>query len=124
MFYTVLKHLHVTTAVITALLFLLRGGLDAAGRPGWRATPLRFVPHINDSVLLAAAIGLCLVTGWWPFVHGFNWLSVKVLLLVVYIVAGKVALDPYRAKNHRIAAFLAALLVLGSIFAHALIKPY
>ena len=56
--YIILKHLHMTTAYLTITLFALRLLLDAVGRPGWRQTPLRFIPHINDTILLVAAIAL------------------------------------------------------------------
>lgn len=120
MLYSAVKHVHVATAVITAALFLLRLGLDAAGRP-WRHTPLRWLPHANDTVLLAAAIGLMVVTGWYPLVH--HWLTAKVVLLVIYILAGKQALDTARPSGQRCGFAALAVLVLASIFALALYKP-
>lgn len=122
--YLLLKYVHVTAAVVTSVLFITRLGLDMASRPGWRKTPLRFVPHINDTLLLAAAIGLCVITGWYPFVHGWDWLTVKVLLLCLYIICGKLALDAERDTGVRAVAGTAALLVLASIFGHAFYKPY
>lgn len=122
--YLLFKFIHVTTAVITATLFATRLALDAAGRPGWRDTALRFIPHINDTLLLAAAIGLCVVTGWYPFIQGLDWLTAKVLLLCFYIVCGKLALDRGYAASRRALAAAVALLTLAVIFAHALYKPY
>lgn len=122
--YWFLKTVHVTTALITAALFITRLGLDMGARPGWRKTPLRFIPHINDTVLLGAAIGLCVVTGWYPFIHGWDWLTAKVLLLCVYIICGKVALDAAAPTPSRAFFAVLALLVLTAIFGHALYKPY
>lgn len=122
--YWLLKNVHVTTAIITAALFATRVGLDLASRPGWRKTSLRYIPHINDTLLLAAAVGLCVVTGWYPFVRGWDWLTVKVILLCVYIACGKMTLDQQAPREQRIGAGAAALLVLVAIFAHALYKPY
>ena len=34
--YLILKHLHMTTAYITVVLFALRLLMDAVGRPEWR----------------------------------------------------------------------------------------
>lgn len=62
--YAILKHLHMTTAYLTVTLFALRLLLDAVGRPGWRQTPLRWIPHANDTILLVAAIALLFVTGY------------------------------------------------------------
>jgi uncharacterized membrane protein SirB2 len=119
--YSILKHIHVTTAVITAALFMLRLGLDAAGRR-WRHTPLRWLPHANDTLLLAAAIGLMVVTGLYPLVQ--PWLTAKVVLLVIYILAGKQALNTGQPGVRRIGFAALALVVLALIFSHALIKPW
>ncbi|GAA3978002.1 SirB2 family protein [Allohahella marinimesophila] len=119
--YSGLKMIHMLTAALTALLFVTRVGLDAAGKPGWRTTPLRFLPHINDTILLAAAIGLVIVTPWMPFVH--HWLTLKVLLLIGYIVAGLIALKPKYSRKVRVLAAAAALGQLVLIFALALHKP-
>lgn len=119
--YPVLKYLHVTTACLTAFLFTLRLTLDAAGRPGWRATPLKWLPHLNDTLLLAAAIGLLVVTGWMPFVH--HWLTGKIILLIGYIVAGRYAIKPEYRRPTRIIAAALALIQLALIFWLALNKP-
>ena len=65
-FYHIVKGVHMLTAYITAVLMLLRLGLGALGRPQWRGTPLRWIPHLNDTVLLSAALGLMVITGWLP----------------------------------------------------------
>ncbi|MDX1755454.1 MAG: SirB2 family protein [Marinobacter sp.] len=119
--YLVIKSIHMLTAYLTVTLFALRLLLDAVGRPGWRQGPLRWLPHANDTVLLLAAIGLVVVTGWMPFVH--HWLTAKVLLLVGYIVAGVFALKPTVRTPVRV---LAAVLALGqvSLILHlAMTKP-
>lgn len=119
--YVILKHLHVTTAALTVVLFSLRLLLDAVGRPGWRQSPLRWIPHANDTVLLAAAIGLLMVTPWMPFVHG--WLTAKVLLLVGYIVAGVFAFKTSLNPPVRVFAAVLALVQVAAIFHLALAKP-
>lgn len=119
--YQILKHLHMTAAYLTVMLFVLRLLLDAAGRPGWRQTPLRWIPHVNDTVLLSAALGLLFVTPWMPFVHG--WLTAKVFLLVGYIVAGMFALNPARALPVRLVATALALAQVVAIFYMAINKP-
>jgi len=120
-FYHIVKGVHMLAAYTTAALMLLRLGLDAAGRPGWRGTPLRWVPHLNDTALLAAALGLLAFSGWMPFVH--HWLTGKVILLVGYILAGKWALDQTRTPGVRVVAALVALGQLAAIFALAILKP-
>src|SRR5690554_8070785 len=84
--YMILKHLHMTAAYLTITLFALRLLLDVVGRPGWRETPLRWIPHANDTALLVAAIALLFVAGYASSIPG--WLIAKIVLLVGYIVAG------------------------------------
>lgn len=120
MAYTILKHLHMLTAYLTITLFALRLLLDAVGKPDWRQTPLRWIPHANDTILLVAAIGLVVVTPWMPFVH--DWLTLKVLLLVGYIAAGVFALKPSVSLPVRVVAALLALLQVAFIFHLAMTK--
>lgn len=120
-FYSLFRHLHIVTAVITAALMLLRLGLDALGQPQWRRTPLRWLPHANDTLLLASALGLVWISGWMPLVH--HWLTLKILLLVGYILAGKKALETDRPQRGRVVAAILALAQLSLIFLLALFKP-
>ncbi|MCK5874140.1 MAG: SirB2 family protein [Alcanivoracaceae bacterium] len=120
-FYIALKTLHIGTALISVVLFAARWSLSLAGRQGWRATPLRWVPHANDSVLLSAAIGLCVVTGWLPLVH--HWLTAKVLLLIGYILAGKLALAVSAGFRQKLCMGMLAGLQVGGIFLLAMFKP-
>ncbi|SFR57111.1 Uncharacterized membrane protein SirB2 [Marinobacter daqiaonensis] len=121
MAYVLLKHLHMTTAYLTVVLFALRLLLDLVGRPGWRRTPLRWIPHANDTILLAAAIGLLFVTPWMPFVHG--WITLKILLLIGYIVAGVFAMRQTVARHWRVLAAVLALVQITAIFHLAMAKP-
>ncbi|HDZ36740.1 MAG TPA: invasion protein [Marinobacter sp.] len=119
--YVILKHLHMTTAYLTVILFTLRLVLDAVGRPGWRQTPLRWIPHANDTVLLIAAISLLFVGGWNPLDQG--WLMAKILLLLGYIAAGLFALKLTVARPVRIIAAVLALFQVSFIFHLAMTKP-
>jgi len=120
--YAILKHLHMTAAYLTVTLLALRLLLDAVGKPDWRRTPLRWIPHANDTVLLVAAISLLFVTPWMPFVHG--WLTAKVFLLVGYIVAGVFALKQTCSVPVRVAAAVLALVQVMAIFHLAMTKPF
>jgi len=119
--YLILKHLHVTTAYLTVVLFALRLLLDAVGKPDWRKTPLRWIPHVNDTILLAAAISLLFVTPWVPLVHG--WLTAKIFLLIGYIIAGLFALRTTLGAPTRVVAAVLALVQITAIFHLALNKP-
>lgn len=113
-YYLALRHVHIACAVLTIALFVLRGGLMIA-ESRWLQTPvLRYLPHVVDTVLLSTALMLLGIVHQYPFVHG--WLTVKVVLLVVYIVLGSIAIKRGRTRPVRIAAFVAALATVGFIY--------
>ncbi len=119
--YIILKHLHVTFAVLSLLGFSLRGFWMLKESPMLQKKPVRILPHVNDSLLLLTAIMLAILTGFYPFVVG--WVTLKVLLLVVYIVLGIFALKRGKTKQARTVFFFAALATILAIFAIAGIKP-
>jgi uncharacterized membrane protein SirB2 len=110
-----------TTAYLTVILFTLRLLLDAVARPGWRQTPLRWIPHANDTVLLVAAISLLFVGSWNPLAQG--WILAKIVLLLGYIAAGLFALKVTVSRPVRIVAAILALLQVSFIFHLAMSKP-
>lgn len=120
--YLILKSVHMLAAYLTVVLFALRLLLDAVGKPDWRKTPLRWIPHANDTILLVAAISLLFVTPWMPFVHG--WLTAKIFLLIGYIVAGLFALKETRSVQVRLIAAVLALVQIMAIFHLAIAKPF
>jgi uncharacterized membrane protein SirB2 len=118
--YTVLKVVHLAAVALSFTLFFLRGVwmvLDSAklGRR-W----VRVMPHINDTVLLAAGIWLAFMLREAP--GASSWLTAKLVALPVYIGLGMLALRPGRSKQARIAAWLAALAVFGYIVAVAVTR--
>jgi uncharacterized membrane protein SirB2 len=62
-------------------------------------------------VLLTTALMLTTVIRQYPFSTG--WLTVKLVLLVAYIVLGSIALNRGRTRAIRVAAFAAALATIG-----------
>ncbi|MCO5760979.1 MAG: SirB2 family protein [Chromatiaceae bacterium] len=111
--YLALKHLHLTTVILSFALFALRGIWMLADSRWLQQRWVRIVPHVIDTVLLASAIGLALVLHQYPFVHG--WLTAKVLALIAYIILGSIALKRGPTKGIRTVAWIAAMLVFGYI---------
>ncbi len=68
---------------------------------------VRISPHVNDTILLSAAIGLAWLTSQYPFVH--HWLTAKVVALLAYIILGVFALRRGKTKRQRGIFFLAAI---------------
>jgi uncharacterized membrane protein SirB2 len=116
-FYPQIKSVHIAAVLASGLLFLLRGTALHAGMNWAMAGPLRYLSYTIDTVLLTAALMLATLLHQYPFVH--SWLTVKVLLLIVYIVLGSLALKRAATRQGRIVCWLAALLVYGFIISIA-----
>ena len=112
-FYPEIRLVHIWAVAASGGLFALRGLALTLGAAWPRAAPLRYLSYTIDTVLLTAALMLMTVVQQYPFVDA--WLTVKVLLLVVYIGIGIYAFRPKRSRAVRLAAWLAALVVFGFI---------
>ena len=116
--YLLLKHLHVTCVVLSVTGFFLRGVWMLTDSPLLDRLWVRVAPHVNDTLLLAAAIGLSVVLQQYPFVHG--WVTAKVIGLLAYIGFGMFALRRGRSKAVRAGFWLASLASVGYIVSVAL----
>lgn len=106
-FYPEIRLVHIVAVYASGGLFLLRGLALNAGATWSTAPPLRYLSYAIDTVLLTAALMLMTIVEQYPFVHG--WLTVKVLLLVVYIALGVCAFRRARTQIRRMGFWLAAL---------------
>ena len=100
---------HIGCVIASGSLFFTRGCMMLAGIPAANHVALRRISVLVDSLLLAAAIALTMIIHQYPFVQA--WLTVKVVLLVVYIVLGVFALRRGRTRTVRMVCFAAAMLV-------------
>lgn len=113
MSFLLLKGLHVTCAVTSYTLFLLRGIWSLCDSPIMKLRWVRIVPHVVDTLLLATAIALAVAIRQYPFVDA--WLTAKVAGLLLYIGLGFVALKYGKSRTIRIGAWLAAQAVFAYI---------
>lgn len=113
-FYPQIKQFHVALALLSGLLFAMRGGFAIAGARWPLAAPLRFFSYAVDTALLTAAMMLLTILPGTVFANG--WLWVKLGLLFSYIVLGVLALREARAPGVRWICYLAALLFYGAIY--------
>jgi uncharacterized membrane protein SirB2 len=114
--YALAKQVHLATIALSWGLFFVRGVWMIADSPRLAARWVRVVPHVNDTVLLLAAIYLATSYG----LH--SWIVAKIVALVAYILIGMVALRRGPTKPVRIAAWVAAQLVFLYIVAVAVTK--
>lgn len=118
--YLFAKYLHVSCVLLSVALFTLRGGLHLMSKPWRQSRVLRMAPHINDTVLLSAALWMVWRSEQYPFV--LPWLTAKVLALLAYIVLGHFALSPATPSGQRLPYFLAAMISVAYIVGVALTR--
>lgn len=116
--YLVLKYMHVTSVIVSATGFVLRGLWMLGDSPWLQRRWVRIFPHVVDTVLLSSAIALAVLTSQYPLAQ--NWLTAKVLGLVAYILCGTMALKRAKTKASRSVFFVLALLIFAYIVSVAL----
>ena len=112
--YLQLRQAHITFAVLSVSIFALRGLFMLAESAYANTAWLRYPSYTVDTLLLTAALMLTNVTHQYPFQA--DWLTMKVALLVVYVVLGSIALKRGRTRGVRVGAFVAALLTVGFLY--------
>ncbi len=118
--YLLAKTVHVSCVALSIAGFVARFAL-ARRRPHWLGHRLaRVLPHVNDTVLLAAAIAMLVAAQW--NVLDMPWLSAKVAGLLAYIACGTIALKRGRTRRQRAGAFVAALAAFGYVVSVAYSK--
>lgn len=107
-------------AGISITLFVARGSMQLAGVDWRRWRWLRLAPHLNDTLLLGAAVALALASHQYPLAQ--PWLTAKVVALLAYIALGMVALRAGTAAVPRLLAFCLALATVAYIVAVAVTR--
>lgn len=105
--YSMLKLVHVSAVALSGTLFAVRGVWMLRGSALLQHRWARTAPHVVDTVLLAAALGLLMRLQLNPFVT--PWLSAKLIALAGYIVFGSLALKRGRNRRTRNISLLIAL---------------
>src|SRR3546814_7820767 len=110
-FYAQIKLVHIVAVLLSGGLFTLRGIAVLAGQRWPLAPPLRYLSYSIDTTLLTAALMLLTILPASMFANG--WLTLKLVLLVVYVVLGTLALKRGKTRRVRAISFVAALLTYG-----------
>lgn len=118
--YVTIKHIHITSAMLSGSFFVLRGIWMMRESTMLQNRVVKILPHVVDTILLASALIMVFWSGQYPFVQ--NWLTVKVFALIAYIVFGTVALKRGRTRSVRVCAFVAAIVVFAYIGLVAMTK--
>jgi uncharacterized membrane protein SirB2 len=116
--YGFIKVIHVSCVVLSISGFVLRGIWLMRDSLLLQHRYTKRLPHVVDTLLLASALVMVFMSGQYPFVE--NWLTAKVVALLVYISLGFVAMRFGKTKRVRITTWALAILVFGYIVAVAL----
>lgn len=106
--------------MLSLLGFLVRYVLMLKESPLLWITVARVLPHVNDTILLAAALALAFQTAQFPFVD--HWLTAKVCGLLAYILCGTVALKRGSTIRIRAVAGAGAILCFAYVVSVALTR--
>ena len=112
-YYTQIRAAHLFAVLVSGTLFAARGlGVLAGARWPMHAF-VRYSSYTVDTVLLTAALMLVSILPAAMFAN--HWLTVKLVLVVAYVVLGTLALKRARTPRARFICYLAALVVFGIV---------
>jgi uncharacterized membrane protein SirB2 len=112
-FYPDIRAVHIAAVIVSGVLFVLRFAGHNLLNSRWpMAFTLRTIVWSVDTILLTAALMLMTIVQVYPFVDG--WLTMKVLLLVVYIVLARLAFTAEQ-KRMRLLSMVTAIAVFAFI---------
>lgn len=113
-FYAEIRLVHIWSVIFSGSLFFLRWAALLAGEGTALARiamsmPVKLASYTIDTVLLTAALMLMTIVQQYPFID--HWLTVKVVLLFVYVGLGIAAFRFARTRAERAGLWAAALIV-------------
>lgn len=121
--YVDLKFTHVVLVYVSVIFFNIRFWLFGLISKDQRPKILRVLPHIIDTCLFALGLALIMVTGFMPFTDGAQWLTLKLVFLVLYVLFGVVAMRDGHAFLMRLGAYVVANGCVFAMIYLALTKP-
>lgn len=120
MSYQLIINLHITTVLFSLLLFLFRSVWvlrhGQHNRPRW----MKWLPHVNDTMLFVLGIVLMLMIQQYPVVNA--WLTAKLTALLIYILLGMVVMKWAKQRRSQFIAWLSALVVFAYMVGVAISK--
>lgn len=115
--YIAIKHLHITTAVLSIAFFILRAYWSVNGSALLQKRVVKISPHIIDTILLVCGVYLAAIIGF-----DQPWIIAKIIALIAYIGVGTIAIKRGKTPRTRGYAALVAvaifLYIVGVALAH------
>lgn len=113
-FYPQVKWTHVHAVMCSGAIFALRGGASLLGARWPRHWLPKYASYTVDTILLTSATMLFSMLPGAMFANG--WLTVKLALVVVYIVLGVLAMRERFGRTRRTLFYVAALATFAFIY--------
>ena len=123
MIYIWAKKGHLFFVAMTVLLFNLRYWMLFAKPEKPLPGVLKVLPHLNDTTLLFTGLWIMTIAHWTPFGNA-NWLGVKLLLVVAYVLVGMKALKSKPRSTQAWLFYLLSMGIVGIIYWLATYKPF
>ncbi len=120
MIYLALRDLHITCVILSGAGFFLRGLWRLLDSPWLERRWIKIVPHLVDTVLLASATALAVMSQQYPIEQ--PWLTAKIVGLLAYIGCGMAAFRLSRSKQSMAVFFLLALSAYAYIVSVAMTR--
>lgn len=114
------KYIHVTCVILTLVFFVIRGVWMIKESGLLKNKWVRILSASIDTLLLISATIQAINISQYPFID--NWLTAKVLALIIYIALGMTAFTYGQTKEIRLTAWLGALLCFAYIASVALTR--
>ena len=108
--FTAFKHIHMTMAILSMLLLLLRFAIGFKNQHQLDKRSLKILPHVVDALLIVSIVGMLSSVSVTLFPTGF--ITEKALFFVLYVVFSVLCVLSLRGKvssNLRIPTFAVAL---------------
>jgi uncharacterized membrane protein SirB2 len=120
MTYLTIKYLHITCAILSISGFILRGIWMIRQSPYLQHKLTKRLPHLVDTFLLLLGVTMVIISGQYPLQQ--NWLTAKIIALLIYIALGLIAFRFAKTNRAKITAWLLAIVVFGYMVMVALKK--
>ncbi|MDY0206507.1 MAG: SirB2 family protein [Pseudomonas sp.] len=113
--YLLIKHIHISLALLSGALFVLRGiWVLAVTRKTTLQRSVNRLSYVIDSGLLLVGLLLLASLDFVPLAAA--WLQVKLLLLVLYVLFGVLAFRAKYTMSVRYLVFVAALICYAGMY--------
>jgi uncharacterized membrane protein SirB2 len=107
--YLTLKYLHIFCVAASFALFFIRGIWVIRSYPPAQERWARVLPHAIDGLLLATAIAMVATAP--ATIWEGSWLTVKISLVVIYVVTSLALMKVARSTSMKVAIWTLALLL-------------